>query len=118
VSDLLQKCRGIIGFIKRSSLALVAFRNAQQQFGLSERDLVIDVVTRWNSTFNMLEVFKQQRLAIHHVLTTIASTHSYPTDEEWQQISDLLELLRVPAQATNILMGEIYPCLSMALPLV
>lgn len=110
MGELLQKCRGIIGFIKRSSLALVAFRHAQQQFRLSERELISDVVTRWNSTFNMLEVFKQQRLAIQHVLTTVASTHSYPTDGEWQKISDLLELLRVPAQATNVLMGEKYPC--------
>jgi hypothetical protein len=60
----------------------------------------------------MLEVFKQQCLAVHHVLTTIASTYSNPTDEEWQQIPDVVaigkSIARLDIQFTKFRMAWIF----------
>mmetsp|Transcript_29039 Transcript_29039/g.40866 ORF Transcript_29039/g.40866 Transcript_29039/m.40866 type:complete len:88 (+) Transcript_29039:313-576(+) len=56
VSDLLNKCRTVVGFFNKSTVATLALKQsvAAQQPPVQWRKLIQDVVTRWTSTYKML----------------------------------------------------------------
>lgn len=55
--DLLKKCRKIIGFFNRSNLGHEALERAQKQLNPAQEpvDVVQDVPSRWNSTYDAME---------------------------------------------------------------
>ena len=64
------RVKHIIGFFHKSTTATSVLKSKQQLMGLPQNQLVIDVSTHWNSTFDMIEHFLQQQPAI---LCTLAS---------------------------------------------
>ncbi|CAF1611876.1 unnamed protein product, partial [Didymodactylos carnosus] len=55
--------------IRRSYKAKDNLRDAQQSIGLSSRNLIQDVETRWNSTFYMLQRFVEEEPALSMCFT-------------------------------------------------
>ena len=92
VTDILARCRKIVGHFKHSSLATGYLLSIQKQLGLAEHKLIQDEPTRWDSSYYMLERVVEQRRAISlydadHGLPEILSAN------EWQQADKVVKLL-------------------------
>lgn len=69
-----------------------------------------DVLTRWNSTFIMLDSALEHKLAFHqlHVVDRNFSRF-YPTEEEWLKVQKFAALLRPFYDLTTLFSGTNYP---------
>lgn len=70
ISKLCGKVRRVVAFFKRSTKAANHLRTATAQLELRDLKPIIDVVTRWNSTLEMLERYIYLNPAITVVLTS------------------------------------------------
>lgn len=64
VNDCIHKVNAIVGHFKRSNVATDVSTTAQKELELSTHRLITYYVTRWNSTYTMIERVIQQRGAI------------------------------------------------------
>lgn len=64
VSNMLGKMRSVVGYLHRSTTAASLFSKKQSMLQLPCHKLIIDVRTRWNSSFLMVERFMEQQVAI------------------------------------------------------
>jgi hypothetical protein len=120
-SPLINLVRDLVNRIRDSPLLLSEFEKIQAVFEARERTykpavLVKDVVTRWNSTQAMIGSFlhKEQiiQLFLHH------DSNVLPTNQQWEQLSELKTLLQPLAIATRTLEGEKYPTLGSICPVI
>ncbi|KAG8191611.1 hypothetical protein JTE90_018543 [Oedothorax gibbosus] len=71
-----------------------------------------EVSTRWNSTLQMLERLLQLRWQRYR-------THQkHCCQSEWKVIADCVPLLKQMEDMTTALSGEVYPTLSMVIPML
>ena len=78
--------------------------------------LIKDVVTRWWSTYSMLQRLYDLRVAVN--ATLLAHAHTPFSHLELLQIDELLYVLAPFAEATRTLEGEQYPTLGMVFPIL
>ena len=84
--------RKLVGHFKHSVVAMTALKQKQDQLGIKQHHLVQDVVTRWNSTYFMMERLSEQRVAIYAVLHDPAVTkdqqkHLDLKEDQWEVLS-------------------------------
>jgi len=70
ISRVLVKIRRIVAFFHRSSSASELLKSKQLLIGLPSHKLKMDVSTRWNSSYEMVERFLEQQAAIQATLLT------------------------------------------------
>ena len=60
IHQVVSRCSHIVSFFRKSSKAMYCLKEKQIALGLPKHALVQDIVTRWNSTFNMVERICEQ----------------------------------------------------------
>jgi len=95
---LIAKVRSLVSRIRKSSKA------SEKLVSLTGKTVVLDCITRWNSTLMMLERLKEVRDHLNRVLDDqgwdgLANT-------EWQRIDHLIELLKPFAEHTDLLQAD------------
>ena len=116
--ELLNACRGFVGHFKSSTQANAKLINAQNlhphpnpKFAKAVT-VIQDVVTRWWSTFNMLE--RLIRLKSYFPLVGDVG----PSDEQWIQIYDLQDILKPFRYFQQVLEGQKYVTISLVVFIV
>uniref|UniRef100_A0A803TK93 BED-type domain-containing protein n=1 Tax=Anolis carolinensis TaxID=28377 RepID=A0A803TK93_ANOCA len=119
IALLIERCRKIAGYFHRSIKAAWQLRDRQSLEGLPQHKLLQDVSTRWNSTYKMLERMVEQQKAVHGISLTLVAPVSklVPTKQEWDTISQLIDVLKPFKHATETL-SESKALLSQAVPMV
>lgn len=79
--------------------------------------LILDVDTRWNSTFAMLERACKLESPIKQALAEIPGLKDYE-DIDWACLNELVEFLKPFNELTEVLSGDKYPTLSLIVALV
>jgi zinc finger BED domain-containing protein 1 (E3 SUMO-protein ligase ZBED1) len=74
--------------------------------------------TRWGSTFSMFQRLLDLKIYINNVLTGINKTDLLITTQEWKVIENLIEILKKPAEVTDLLGGEKYITSSLVVPII
>lgn len=109
VSRVLGRVRRITGYFHRSTTACEALKVSQKALGLEDHKLQINVATRWNSAYEMVDRFLEQQPAICAALanpgvrknnTADTSTLS---DAEIKHAEEITMALRPMRDATNIM---------------
>ncbi|XP_054083093.1 zinc finger BED domain-containing protein 4-like isoform X1 [Zeugodacus cucurbitae] len=121
VSALITKVRDIVKFIKRSVNASDQLRQKQIDTGVSTsntKKMILDVRTRWNSCFYMLERFVQLAPILSEVLLTRPEAPSMVNAFELNKIKELIELLKCFEIVTREISADTYVTISKVIPLV
>ncbi|KAM8971960.1 zinc finger BED domain-containing protein 4-like [Pelodytes ibericus] len=119
IARVIDHCRRIAGHFHRSVKASHLLRQEQEKAGLPTHCLQQDVVTRWNSTLEMLERILEQQRAIHSLSSDQFIGIASPLGrEDWTVISQTVAVLKPFRDATEHLsmstasLGQVIPLFS------
>ena len=100
VSDMLARCRKIVGHYKHSHLAVERLQDIQRQLSLPNHKLMQDEPTRWDSTYYMLERLVEQQRAIS-LYDTDFELPDRLNSNEWQLAEKIVKLLEPMQRITK-----------------
>ncbi len=122
VSRLLARVRRVASFFHRSATATAVLTSKQQMLNLPIHKLITDVVTRWNSSLDMLERYLEQQQAVAAaLLSTEVRWNAREIDTldtaDIADAEDIVKLLTPLKKATVVLCDESESTISLILPL-
>ncbi|ERN02768.1 hypothetical protein AMTR_s00086p00057580, partial [Amborella trichopoda] len=95
--------------VKASPSRMQIFNEIAQQLRVpSKKGLVLDILTRWNSTFDML----QSTLTYKEVFARYADSQHYitaPSVDDWNKTEEIYKFFKVFKETTNLFYGSKYP---------
>lgn len=121
MDSVIKKIRKIVIFIKNSVINSDKLRKIQEESGIPEgkvKKMVLDVKTRWNSTFYMVQRFLELLTVVSQILIYDNSSPEMPTSSEIADLRQLESLLTPYEYATTEISGEKYVTISKIIPMV
>jgi hypothetical protein len=116
IGDIIDSVRQGIKYIVASERRLKVFSEIARGLDLGCKKLILDVPTRWNSTYLMLETaikFREVFPRYHRVEQAFLWVVS---PEEWEKVENVNQVLAVFNDVTNIVSGSDYPTSNLFLP--
>lgn len=119
------KLRAVVVWLKRSSMTKTVMREKQQLLNLPEHNMILDVRTRWNSLFLMVERFLEQYPAIQ--AASLDPRLRKPmekdklerlTDEDFQKAEDFIKVMKLLYTSTLCVSSEKSPTCGQILPIL
>uniref|UniRef100_A0A151UI99 AC transposase n=1 Tax=Cajanus cajan TaxID=3821 RepID=A0A151UI99_CAJCA len=110
-SDALHKIRESIKYVRGSEARKIAFKECVVQVrGIDTKvGLRMDVATRWNSTYLMLESAIRYRRAFGSLAIRDRAYVHCPSNDEWKRAEKMCEFLKPFYVMTNLISGSSYP---------
>ncbi|XP_030192974.1 zinc finger BED domain-containing protein 1-like isoform X1 [Gadus morhua] len=125
VAQWTAKIRAIIVWMKRSSMAKVVLREKQDVLNLPQHSLILDVRTRWNSLYLMMERFLEQYPAIQAASLDQRLRKNMErdrldrlTDGDFTKAEDFIRLMQVLYTCTLCVSTEKSPTAGQILPII
>jgi len=117
---LLQKCKQIVKYFKKSTLAMDKLREEQRKKNLQQLKPLQEVATRWNSVLHMIErlitLNKEDCLII--TLSKLPNAPESLSFNDFIDLKEMVKLLQPFETATNQISGQTYVMVSLIIPLV
>ncbi|KAI5663970.1 hypothetical protein M9H77_23293 [Catharanthus roseus] len=102
LGDVILKIRKTCKYLKKSTYASQKFEYALQQCKLkSKKKVALDVQTRWNSTYLMLESALPVKEAFNHLAQIDRNYKFCPSDDEWKVADVIHGCLKIFYDCTN-----------------
>ncbi|XP_044500195.1 zinc finger BED domain-containing protein RICESLEEPER 2-like [Mangifera indica] len=110
IKDIIDKVRDSVKYVRASEVRQRDFASTAKICGIKERKLVLDCPTRWNSTYNMLNV----ALIFREVWPGYGGKDGnylqyLPNEIEWKKLARVCDFLRVFNNVSKIVSGTDYP---------
>lgn len=93
INDILSKVKRVVEYFRKSSQGLKRLQETQKQMNLPDLKLKQDVITRWNSSYEMLHRLLQIKNAVISTLSIIRPDLSL-TSEDWENIQEIMPILK------------------------
>ncbi|XP_058190311.1 zinc finger BED domain-containing protein RICESLEEPER 1-like [Rhododendron vialii] len=117
IVSLISKIRDSVRYLKRSPSGKQKFDLAVSQLKLNGlKKVPMDVPTRWNSTYEMLEAALPLRDAFARLDLIDKNYDHNPSDEEWEIATIICECLEVFFKATCHFSGTCFPTSNVFFP--
>jgi hypothetical protein len=110
------KLRSLVIKIRNSPQRRDDFREACRACSLSDKELTLDTRTRWNSTHDMIERACELRVPLSNVAAACPDLRGL-SDEEWELLGVVAQVLSVFAKPVQPLCGDSYPTLNEVVPI-
>ncbi|CAB4496358.1 unnamed protein product [Rhizophagus irregularis] len=118
VGSLIVKLRILIKKIKASVQQVDKFKAQCKVANVPNLNVILDVRTRWNSTYDMLVRARKLKEPLNILSNSDSNLHSFTINEdEWINLLEIEELLKYFAKATKQICGEAYLTLSYVIPI-
>ena len=108
IKDMITKVHDSAKYVKSSTLRLQTFKEVASQVKAPKKSLVLDVPTRWNSTFFMLQTTLEFKMAFYRLADVDSSYKHAPDEEEWKTAKIVCDILRNFYNVTNIFSSTLY----------
>ena len=129
LNKIVSNFRQIAKFIRKSTIAKEKLEKLQKANGINQSLTIdLDVRTRWNLTFFMLQKFLKLKTSLRIFLEVLMSSDgqrefrnkSLPTiqEEDWALIEGTCIIIRIFAKATEVFSGERFPTFVYAMPIL
>lgn len=118
VQQLLDKCKNIVAYFKRSTLAADELVKMQHQMNLPLYKVKQEVPTRWNSCLYMMERLQEIKIPLSAAMTSLSGAPSLLSPEDWAVLNDFILVLKPMEALTTELSGEKYITVSIIIPLI
>jgi hypothetical protein len=120
---LFEKIRSLVIKFRTSSHCIQQLKHVQQERMEPEKTLILDVSTRWNSLYHMLERCKEQKQNIKKALINLSDRcEDYmamvPNAAEWEMIEAVCSLLAIFDLATSTCSNAKDPTINAVSPLL
>ncbi|KAL4564893.1 hypothetical protein LXL04_028969 [Taraxacum kok-saghyz] len=109
IDSVIGEVREAIKYLNNSEARLQRFSDYAHQLQIKDRKLVLDVPTRWNSTYDMLFVALKFKDVFPRFAESDPLFSHLPIDEEWEHVECVCEILKVLRDCTTIISGSDYP---------
>ncbi|XP_027364293.1 zinc finger BED domain-containing protein RICESLEEPER 2-like [Abrus precatorius] len=110
VGEALYKIRESVKYAKGSDGRMIKFKDCVQEVGINKSiGLRLDVPTRWNSTYLMLESGIKYAKAFDILRVTDTNYKYCPSEEEWKRGEKMYEFLEPFYEITNMISRSSYP---------
>ncbi|CAB5175595.1 unnamed protein product [Rhizophagus irregularis] len=117
LKDAIYKLRKIVVKIRASPQLREHFKQQCTAVNIKPLELIPDVSTRWNSTDDMITRALELKQPLHNIVSADKDLRKYIlSEEEWQYILDVHEILQYFKKSTNFSTGQQYPTLSCSVP--
>lgn len=119
---LIRKIKDVVLLTKRSTLEKARFHATQSGMEMPHKGLKLDVKTRWNSLYEMLERAQEQRRPINVFIADRPATDEanelVPLRAgEWDTIRNVVKLLEPLLSVTEAMSGQKYTTSALTIPL-
>jgi len=124
VKDTFTRAKGIVAYFNRSTSGINDLKTIQAASDLPQRKPVMDVATRWFSSYNMMNWFREQQQAVQMYDVRhgaeASKNDAYKANrlqlDDWNIIEQSMAVLKQAAEVTKMLEGTQYVTISMVLP--
>ncbi|XP_065642244.1 zinc finger BED domain-containing protein 4-like [Hydra vulgaris] len=118
VNDLIAKSRKIVTHFHHSSSFMDMQHEIQQQLKLPQHSLIQDVVTRWNSTFYMLERLVEQKTSLTLFFIRNQKCNASNLNEDQWLLAETLILVLKHFEVPTLEMSENRASVSQIIPFI
>ncbi|XP_061880796.1 E3 SUMO-protein ligase ZBED1-like [Entelurus aequoreus] len=125
VSQWVARVRAIVVWMKRCLMAKVVLKEKQELLQLPRHSLILDVRTRWNSLYLMLERFTEQYPAIQAATLDQRLRKNMErdrlarlTEEDFRKAEDFISVMKVLYTSTLCVSSEKSPTCGQILPIL
>ncbi|XP_042973043.1 zinc finger BED domain-containing protein RICESLEEPER 2-like [Carya illinoinensis] len=109
IRDIVDCVRDGIKYLVALESRLKQFSEIVKQLQLPSKKLILDVPTRWNNTYLMVDAAIQFKEVFPRYGDRDRCFEWIPTIEEWGQVEHVCQLLAIFNEVTNIVSGSDYP---------
>ena len=120
--ELIKKCKKIAIIFNSSNLAADVLRKLQETNNEEIHSIPVDVCTRWNSTFKMMERINNQVNLINEALCDRSLNKKFRqyvlNETEIKNLASAVDILHCFDYATTLLSGSTYNTISVCIPII
>jgi hypothetical protein len=119
IEGLISELRNTVKYFKRSPSRLYKFVEVCNDYAIKVgKCLSLDVKTRWNSTYKMLNTCIEYRAAFGYYALVDQNYAWKPTDSQWDMYEKIRPILGEMAEATTAFSGSVYPTANVFYPYI
>lgn len=109
ITDALEKIRNCTKYVKASETRILMYQNCVETVGLQVKAGVdLDVKTRWNSTYDMLDRAIKHQSALSHLKEIGRGFKDLPSYVEWTRGELICKLLKLFNEINKLISGSTY----------